>query len=111
MQRSPYTEETKNNDENTRGAEGTGGQLLSVFLADAMRISNQMAKDQNAVSVFRRVQNVAPAFNTVGSSSLHTRINAAARLMQRRQCALTHLNTSKRFLQHASNTQRTQELA
>jgi hypothetical protein len=40
------------NEENTRGAEG------------------HMAKHRSAVSVFRRIQNVGSAFNTVGSSSL-----------------------------------------
>jgi hypothetical protein len=38
-------------------------------------------------------------------------MNAAARLMQPLRCAATHLKTSHRFLQHASNTQRTQALA
>ncbi len=43
--------------------------------------------------------------------SLHTRMNAAARLMQPLRCSATHLKISQRFLQHASNTQRTQALA
>jgi hypothetical protein len=38
-------------------------------------------------------------------------MNAAARLMQPLRCAATHLKTSNCFLQHASNTQRTQALA
>jgi hypothetical protein len=36
---------------------------------------------------------------------------AAARLMQLLRCAATHLKTSQRFLQHASDTQRTRALA
>ena len=88
-----------------------GGQLLSVSLVDGISISNHMAKHRNAVSVFCRLQNVASACNAGGSSSLHTRMNAAARLMQPLRCAATHLKTSHRFLQHASNTQRTQALA
>jgi hypothetical protein len=70
-----------------------------------------MAKHRKAVSVFSRVQNVASACNAGGSSSLNKRINAAARLMQPLRCAATHLKISHRFLQHASNTQRTQALA
>ena len=70
-----------------------------------------MAKHRNAVSVPCRVKNVASACNAGGSSSLHTRMNAAARFMQPLRCAATHLKTSNRFLQHASNTQRTQALA
>ena len=70
-----------------------------------------MAKHRNAVSVFCRLHNAASACNAGGSSSLHTRMNAAARLMQPLRCAATHLKTSNRFLQHASNTQRTQALA
>ena len=97
------------NDENKRGAEGGGGQLQEVSLVDAISISNHMAKHRNAVSVFCRLHNVVSAFNAGGSSSLHTRMNAAARLMQPLPCA-AHLKTSHRFLQHASNTQRTQAL-
>ncbi len=70
-----------------------------------------MAKHRNAVSIVCRVQNVASACNAGGSSSLHTRMNAAARFMQPLRCAATHLKTCHRFLQHASNTQRTQALA
>jgi hypothetical protein len=40
-----------------------------------------MAKHRNAVSDFCRLQNVGSACNAGGSSSLHTRVNAAARLM------------------------------
>ena len=82
-----------------------------VSLVDGISISNHMAKNRNAVSVPCRLQNVASACNAGGSSSLHTRMNAAARLMQPLRCAATHLKTSHRFLQHASNTQRTQALA
>ena len=82
-----------------------------VSLVEAISISNHMAKHRNAVSVFCRLQNVASACNAGGSSSLHTRMNAAARFMQPLRCAATHLKTSHRFLQHASNTQRTQALA
>ena len=60
-----------------------------------------MAKHRNAVSCFCRVQNVASACNAGGSSSLHTRMNAAARLMQPLRCAATHFKTSHRFLHHA----------
>ena len=87
------------------------GQLLFVSLVDGISISNHMAKHRSAVSVFCRLQNVVSACNAGGSSSLHTRMNAAARLMQPLRCAATHLKTSNRFLQHASNTQRTQALA
>lgn len=84
---------------------------MSASLVDGISISNHMAKHRNAISVRCRVQNVASACNAGGSSSLHTRMNAAARLMQPLRCAATHLKTSNRFLQHASNTQRTQALA
>jgi hypothetical protein len=70
-----------------------------------------MAKHRNAVSVSCRLQNVEPACNAGGSSSLHTIMNATARLMQTLQCAPTHLKTSHRLLHHASNTQRRQALA
>ncbi len=70
-----------------------------------------MAKHRNAVCPFCRLLNVASACNAGGSSSLRTRMNAAARLMQPLRCAATHLKTSHRFLQHESNTQRTQALA
>ena len=90
---------------------GGGGQLPSVSLLDGISISNHMAKHRSAVSFFCRFHNVGSACNAGGSSSLHTRMNAAARLMQPLRCAATHLKTSHRFLQHASNTQRTQALA
>jgi hypothetical protein len=90
---------------------GGGGQLHCALLVDASSISNRMAKHRNAVSVFCRLQNVGSACNAGGSSSLHTRMNAAARLMQPLRCTATHLKTSQRFLQHTSNTQRTQALA
>ena len=81
-------------------------------LVDAISISNHMAKHRNAVSVFCRLHNAGSACNAGGSSSLHTRMNAAARLIQPLRCAAsTHLKTSHRFLQHASTTQRTQALA
>ena len=92
-----------------RGARGRG--LLVASLVDAISINNQMAKHRSDVSVFCRPQYVSSACNAGGSSSLHTRMNAAARLIQTLRCTATHLNISKRFLQHASNTQRTQELA
>ena len=82
-----------------------------MSLVDGISISNQMAKNRNAVSVFCRVQNVASACNAGGSSSLHTTMNAAARLMQPLPCAATHLKTSQHLLQHASNTQWRQALA
>ncbi len=91
-----------------------GGWLLFVSLVDAISISNQMAKHRNTVSVRMvpcRLQNAASACNAGGSSSLHTRMNAAARLMWLLRCAATHLKTSHRFLQHASNPQHTQALA
>ncbi len=87
-------------------SEGRWGQLQIVSLVDAISISNQMAKHRRGVSVCYRVQNVGPACNAGGSSSLHTRMNAAARLMQQLRCAATRLKTSQRFLQHASHTQR-----
>ena len=90
---------------------GGWGQLQFVSLVDAISINNQMAKHRSAVSIFCQLQNVASACNAGGSSSLHTRMNAAARLMQPLRCAATDLKTSHRFLQHASNTQRTQALA
>jgi hypothetical protein len=93
-------------------AEGGGGQLQIYFLlVDGISISNQMAKHQNAVSITCRAPNVASACNAGGSSSLHTRMKAAARLMQPLRCVATHLKTSQRFLQHTSNTQRRQEEA
>ena len=99
-------------DENKWKAEGCGGQLLfAASLVDAISISNHMAKHRSAVSVFCRLQNVASACNAGGSSSLHTRMNTAARLMQPLRCAATDLKTSHRFLQHASNKQRTQAVA
>jgi len=88
------------------GAERGGGQSLPGSLVDAVSISNQMAKHRNTVSVFCRLHNIASTCNAVGSSSLHTRLNAAARLMQPRRCtAATHLKIFQRLLQHASNTQ------
>jgi hypothetical protein len=82
-------------------------------LVDSISISYEMAKHRNSVSFFcRRDQNAArDTCNAGGGSSLHTRMNAAARLMQPPRHAATHLKTSNRFLQHASNTQRTQALA
>ncbi len=109
MQWSALTEEKQKNQ--LVQTAGGGGQLPSVSLVDGIGISNQMAKHRNAVSVLCQLKNVASACNAGGSSSLHTRMNAAARLMQSLRCAATHLKTSHRFLQHASNTQRTQALA
>ena len=95
-----------------RGRGGRGqSQSASVSLVDGISISNQMAKHRSAVSVFSRLQNAASTCNAGGSSSLHTRMNAAARLMQPLRCAATHLKIIHRFLQHASDTQRTQALA
>jgi hypothetical protein len=99
------------NDENKWKAEGCGGQLLYVSMVDAISISNHMAKHQNAVSVFCRLHNVGPDCNAGGSSSLRTRMKAAARLMQPLRCGATDLKTSQRLLQHASNTQRRQAVA
>ncbi len=93
-------------DEDHRG----WGQLLFVSLVDAISISNHMAKHRSAVSVPCRPHNVGSACNA-GGSSLHTRMKGAVRLMQPLRCAATHLKISQRFLQHASNTQRTQALA
>ncbi len=87
------------NDENTSGAEGGGGQLLkSASLVDGISISNHMAKHRNAVSVFYRVKDVASACNAGGSSSLHTTMNAAARFMQPLRWEETDLKTSQRSL-------------
>jgi hypothetical protein len=91
------------NDENKRGAEEGGGQLPFASLVDGISVSNHMAKHRSTVSFFCRLHNVASACNAGGSSSLHTRMNAAARLMQTLQCAASHLKASNRFLQHASN--------
>ncbi len=88
------------------GQSDVRGQLPCVSLVDAINISNQMANHRNAVSFLRRAHNVVSACNTGGSSSLHTRMNAAARLMQSLRCAARHLKISHRFLQHASNIQR-----
>jgi hypothetical protein len=90
---------------------GAGGQLQVVSLVDTGSVSNHMAKHRSAVSVYCRGKNAASACNAGGSSSLHTRMNAAARLMQPLQCTATDLKTSQRLLQHASITQRTQALA
>ena len=90
---------------------GKRGQLLSVSLVDGISISNHMAKHRNTESVHCRFQNVASACNEGGSSSLHTKMNAAARLMQPLQCSETDLKTSQCFLQHASITQRTAQHA
>jgi hypothetical protein len=48
--------------------------------------------------------------NAGGSSSLHKRINAAARLMRPLRCAATDLKTSQRLLQRALNAQSMQAL-
>ncbi len=87
------------------------GQLHKFLLAVAISISNQMTKHRNAVSIFCRLPNDASACNAGGGSSLHTRMNAAKRLMQQLRCLSTDLKTAQRFLQHASNKQRTQALA
>ncbi len=88
---------------------GGWGQLRpgSSLLVDAISISNHMAKHRSAVSVFCRLQNVGSACNAGGSSSLHTRMNAAARLIQPLRCAATDLTIIQRFLQHALNIKRT----
>jgi hypothetical protein len=74
------------------------GQLPSASLVDGISISNHMAKHRNDVAVLCRVQNVASACNAGGSSSLHKKMKAAARLMQPLRCAATHLKTSHRLL-------------
>ncbi len=99
------------NDDKKCGAEGNRGQLHPVSLVSFISVSNHMAKQRSAVSVLSRVKNAWSAYNAGGSSSLHTRMNATARLMQPLRCAATHLKTSNCFLQRASNTQRTQALA
>jgi hypothetical protein len=71
------------------GQRGTGGQLPEVSVVDAISISNQMANHRSAVSVCCRVHNVGSTCNAGGSSSLHKRMNAAARLMQPLRCAAT----------------------
>jgi hypothetical protein len=98
----------RDNIENELGADGGRGQLLPFV--NGISIGNEMTKHRSAVSVLCRQKNVS-ACNAGGSSSLHTRVNAAVRLMQPLRCAATHLKTSHRFLQHASNTKRTQALA
>ncbi len=70
-----------------------GGQLLFVSFFDAISISNHMAKHRNTVSVCCRLQNVGSACNAGGSSSLHTRMNATARIMQPLRCAATDLRS------------------
>ena len=87
-----------------RGRGGGRGQLQSASLVDGIGISNHMAKHRNAVSVNCRVKNVASACNAGGSSSLYTRMNAAARLIQPLQRRGTHLKINQRFLQQASYT-------
>jgi hypothetical protein len=91
------------------GKRGAGGQLPFASLVDAISISNHMAKHRSVVSFLSRLHNVGSACNAGGSSSLHTRMNAAARLI--RNILTTDLKISHRFLQHASNTQRTQASA
>ena len=88
------------------------GQCECCSLVDAINISNQMQKHRNAVSFAGRLQTIGciTACNVVGSSSLYTRMNAAARLMQPLRYTPTHLKISQRFLQHASNVQHTQAL-
>jgi hypothetical protein len=61
---------------------GGGEQLPPPTLVDGISIGNHMAKHRNDVAVLCRVQNVASACNAGGSSSLYTRMNAAAHLMQ-----------------------------
>ena len=95
------------------GQRGVGGLLLFVFIAgliDAISISNQVANHVFAVSCTCRIHNFA-GFNAGGSSSLHTRMKVAARLMRPLRCAATHLKSSHRLLQQASNTQRAQTVA
>ena len=97
-------------EKNTLDEQGVG-QLLPVSLVDGISISYQMTKHRNAVSVICRLQNVFATCNAGGSSSQHTRMYIAARLMQQLRCAATHHKSSHRFLQHASNSQRTHALA
>jgi hypothetical protein len=111
-------------DENKRGAEGGGGQLLFVSLVDAIsvsnkKVSNQMAKHRNAVSVCCRNHNAASASNTGGSSSLRTRIDrrgaldaAAAMRSNAPQnqppiAAARVKHTAQRTAQHARRCSRT----
>jgi hypothetical protein len=100
------------------GQRGVGGLLLFVFIAgliDAISISYQVANHVLAVSCSCRIRNVAGSnrffCNAGGSSSLHTRMKVAARLMRPLRCAATHLKSSHRLLQQASNTQRAQTVA
>ena len=81
------------NNENNGGAEWSGGQIRIASHVDGISISNHMAKHQNAVSITCRAPNVASACNAGGSSSLHTRMKAAARLMQPLRCGATDLKT------------------
>ena len=61
-----------------------------------------MKKNRSAVSLLCHVPNpFGFARNAGGSSSLHTRMNCGARLMQPLRCAATNLKTSNRFLHHA----------
>ncbi len=97
--------------EGQRGWGGGAPPHDSVSILEAISITNQIANYRSAVSVHGRLENAGSVFNAGGSSSLHTTMNAAARLIQLLRCAATHLKTSHRLLQHASNTQRTQALA
>ncbi len=78
------------------GVVKVGGQLQDyVSLVDGISISNHTTKHRSAVSVFCRFQNFASACNAGGSSSLHTRMNATARLMQQLRCTASCQRTSK----------------
>ncbi len=76
--------------------------MQSVRL-DKVSVSSDMAKYRSAVSIFCKVQNVVSACNAGGSSSLHTRMNAAVRLVQPLRCRTTGLKISPRSLQHGPN--------
>jgi hypothetical protein len=103
MQSSQFTEEKKNNqlpdllDKNDTKNEGQMGrwQSLCVSLVDAVCVSNQMAKHRSAVSTTNRVLNADCTYGGVGSSSLHTRMNAVARLMQPLRCRIAQQRTLK----------------
>ncbi len=53
-----------------------------ISILEAISITNQIANYRSAVTVHGRLPNVGSVFNAGGSSSLHTTMNAAARLIQ-----------------------------
>ena len=80
-----------------QGGGGVGRKLHPFSLVDEISINNQMAKQPSAVE-----NNFVTVCYVGGSSSLHTTMNATARLMQPLRCAATHLKISQRILQHVS---------